>query len=254
MLPGALRRGYTWLEDRLGLVALFKPMLEHLVPSDARWWYVFGSATMAAFMIQVFSGVALAFSYVPSAAQAYDALQFITHHAAFGRFMRGLHYYGASALVLMVGIHMAQVFVFGSYKYPREMNWVTGSLLLHLSRRMGGLRHTNARSSNTGWRNASFRGFADYMQTPEFEHALEELVQLARREQIALMCTEAVPWRCHRSMIADVLVIRGIQAEDIMSINRRQIHLLTPFAEVKGTRVTDPPEDSTGTKLFFQWA
>ncbi|HEV2176050.1 MAG TPA: DUF488 domain-containing protein [Terriglobia bacterium] len=106
---------------------------------------------------------------------------------------------------------------------------------------LGGLRHARADSINTGWRNASFRGFADYMQTPEFEAALEALIELARQEPVAIMCAEAVPWRCHRSLIADALVARGIAVEDIMTETRRQKHKLTPFARVVRKRVTYPP-------------
>jgi len=109
---------------------------------------------------------------------------------------------------------------------------------------LGGLRHAKRDSLNVGWRNTSFRGYADYMQTPEFEHSLEELIQLANQERIAIMCAEAVPWRCHRSLIADALLVRGIRAEDIMSPTRRQVHSLTPFAKVRGTTITYPAEVS----------
>jgi uncharacterized protein (DUF488 family) len=107
---------------------------------------------------------------------------------------------------------------------------------------MGGLRHAKRDSLNVGWRNASFRGYADYMQTPEFDQSLEELIQLAKQERIAIMCAEAVPWRCHRSLIADALLVRGIRTEDIMSPTRRQVHVLTPFAKVRGTTITYPAE------------
>jgi ubiquinol-cytochrome c reductase cytochrome b subunit len=137
MLRKVFKAAALWVDDRLGLSEMLGPMLRHLVPPDARWWYVFGSATMCAFMIQVVSGVALAFGYIPSATDAYPTLQFITHDAPFGHFLRGLHYFGASAMVLMVGLHMAQVFLLGSYKFPREMNWMTGVLLLGFTLVMG---------------------------------------------------------------------------------------------------------------------
>jgi uncharacterized protein (DUF488 family) len=107
---------------------------------------------------------------------------------------------------------------------------------------LGGLRHAKRDSLNVGWRNASFRGYADYMQTPEFKQSLEELIQLAKQERIAIMCAEAVPWRCHRSLIADALLVHGIRTEDIMSPTSRHVHTLTPFARVRGTTITYPAE------------
>jgi uncharacterized protein (DUF488 family) len=105
---------------------------------------------------------------------------------------------------------------------------------------LGGLRRARPDSPNAGWRNASFRGYADYMQTPQFGKALEELIEMARRQQLALMCAEAVPWRCHRSLIADALLVRGIASEDIASPTRRTPHQLTPLARVRGTQLTYP--------------
>ncbi len=108
---------------------------------------------------------------------------------------------------------------------------------------LGGLRHARPDSVNVGWRNASFRGYADYMQTPEFEQSLDEFIRLAKHDRFALMCAEAVPWRCHRSLIGDALLIRGIRTEDIMSSTCRRVHVLTPFAKVRGTTITYPSED-----------
>lgn len=108
---------------------------------------------------------------------------------------------------------------------------------------LGGRRRPRPNSPNVGWRNASFQAFADYMQTPEFEAHVEQLVEMARRERIALMCAEAVPWHCHRSLIADALVVRGLRVEHILSEVRSQVHTLTPWAQVDGTRITYPTEE-----------
>jgi uncharacterized protein (DUF488 family) len=106
---------------------------------------------------------------------------------------------------------------------------------------LGGLRHPRKDSINTAWRNASFRGYADYMQTPEFGRHLAELMHLPRGgKTIALMCAEAVPWRCHRSLIADALTVRGVRVEHIMSATKRNAHTLTPFAQAEGDRVWYP--------------
>jgi uncharacterized protein (DUF488 family) len=105
---------------------------------------------------------------------------------------------------------------------------------------LGGLRRARADSINTAWRNVSFRGFADYMQTPTFDQALERLVELAREKPTAIMCAEAVPWRCHRSLIADALLARGCQVRDIMSATSAKLHRLTRIAKVQGRRVTYP--------------
>ena len=115
----------------------------------------------------------------------------------------------------------------------------SGIAYLHMPG-LGGLRHPRADSLNLGWRNASFRGFADYMQTEEFEEQLEEAIEESKKGRIALMCAEAVPWRCHRSLIADALQVRKIAVEHILSPVRRQPHHLTPFARAKGIRVIYP--------------
>lgn len=105
---------------------------------------------------------------------------------------------------------------------------------------LGGLRHTKKDSLNTAWRNASFRGFADYMQTKDFVEGLQRLIDLAGEKRLAIMCAEAVPWRCHRSLIGDALLVRGIEVMDIMGLNSVHPHTLTPWAKVEGTRVTYP--------------
>jgi uncharacterized protein (DUF488 family) len=115
---------------------------------------------------------------------------------------------------------------------------------VHL-KELGGLRHARRDSVNLGWRNVSFRGYADYMQTPEFEAALARAVKLAEARPTALMCAEAVPWRCHRSLVADALTVHDIRVLEIVSSAEPKEHKLTPFARVRGTHITYPAEQAS---------
>ncbi|MFL5514536.1 MAG: cytochrome bc complex cytochrome b subunit [Gemmatimonadales bacterium] len=128
-----VKRLLAWLDDRSGLLTATRRALEHPVPPRTGWWYVFGSATFIAFVLQVVTGIALATAYVPSSGQAYDSLRFISEQALLGRFLRGMHYFGASAMVLLIGIHVSRTYLMAAYKFPRELNWLSGAVLLLLT-------------------------------------------------------------------------------------------------------------------------
>jgi uncharacterized protein (DUF488 family) len=110
---------------------------------------------------------------------------------------------------------------------------------------LGGLRKPREDSPNSGWRNSSFRGYADYMQTVAFQEGLEILIQTSRQMRVAIMCAEAVPWRCHRSLVADALNVRGVPVVEILSENDYRAHKLTPFAQVDGAQLTYPAAQAT---------
>ncbi len=112
---------------------------------------------------------------------------------------------------------------------------------LHL-KGLGGLRHPLKDSQNTAWKNASFRGFADYMQTEEFKENIENLIRISEEKTTAVMCAEAVPWRCHRSLIGDALLIRGIQVRHIINAHSIKDHTLTPWAKVANKSITYPAD------------
>lgn len=110
---------------------------------------------------------------------------------------------------------------------------------------LGGLRKPRKDSPNLGWRNASFRGYADYMQTAAFRDAIDVLIGMSHQQRVAIMCAEAVPWRCHRSLVADALHLRGVPVIEILSAASYRSHTLTPFAHVEGTSITYPPDQAT---------
>lgn len=109
---------------------------------------------------------------------------------------------------------------------------------------LGGMRKPSPDSRNVAWRNAAFRGYADYVATEEFRSGLGKLMELARAKRTAIMCAEAVPWRCHRSLISDALIARGVEVEDILSEKARSKHELTPFAKVSGGEITYPAKST----------
>ncbi|MDQ1922235.1 DUF488 domain-containing protein [Massilia pseudoviolaceinigra] len=127
---------------------------------------------------------------------------------------------------------------FGQHTLPHSL--AAAGINYRYMQALGGLRRAAKDSPNTGWRNASFRGYADHMQSAEFAEGLEVLSGLAQKQRCALMCAEAVPWRCHRSMIGDALLVRHIGVEHIIGPTGRRPHALTPFAHVDGKRITYP--------------
>lgn len=132
-----LKAIWRWFDDRTGTSEAVRPIVTHLVPRGSKWWYVFGSATLIALLVQIATGVALSGMYVASAGKAYNSLEYITHHATLGHLIRGMHYWGASAMVLFIGIHLIRTYLMAAYKYPREMSWVTGVGLLAFTLAMG---------------------------------------------------------------------------------------------------------------------
>jgi len=139
----------------------------------------------------------------------------------------------------------------GSKRYPHFASdamaqWLPeqGIAYVHMPE-LGGRRKPSPDSPNTAWRNDQFRAYADYMATNEFRDAMDKLLSLAEKQRVAIMCAEAVPWRCHRSLIADALVARGVAACEIVSAKRLQPHRMTPFAVVEGARVTYPAEPAS---------
>jgi ubiquinol-cytochrome c reductase cytochrome b subunit len=132
-----IKRLYRAFDDRTGLIEMTISVARHPVPRGTGWWYVFGSATLFSFILQVVTGIVLATMYIPSTEHAYESILFISDQAAFGRLLRGIHFFGASAMIVLIGIHMLRVFLMGSYKFPREVNWLSGTFLLLFTVGMG---------------------------------------------------------------------------------------------------------------------
>ncbi|MGE5423989.1 MAG: cytochrome b N-terminal domain-containing protein [Syntrophothermus sp.] len=132
-----LRKFWYWLDDRTGISEMISPLMDHLVPGNSRWLYVFGSATLFMFIVQVLTGVGLSLIYQPTSVTAYESLRYMTYQMPLGKILRGIHYWGASAMIVLVGIHAIRVYLMAAFKYPREMSWISGVFLLLLTVAMG---------------------------------------------------------------------------------------------------------------------
>ena len=121
---------YTWLDSRLQITPIKRTLLEEPIPGGASWVYIFGSVTLFLFGLQALTGMLLAIYYVPSPDAAYESVQFIENEVAMGWFVRGLHHWGASAVMVVIGLHLLQVYLYGAYKRPREVMWMVGVGLL----------------------------------------------------------------------------------------------------------------------------
>ena len=126
-----------WVDERTGATPFLTGMLLRKVPKGTNWFYTLGSATLFAFAMQALTGVFLAMYYVPSATEAYDSITHLTNDVFLGEFVRGLHKWGATVMIILIFLHMGRTFFFGAYKYPRELNWVIGVVLLILTLVMG---------------------------------------------------------------------------------------------------------------------
>jgi menaquinol-cytochrome c reductase cytochrome b subunit len=126
-----------WVDERTGATPFLTGMLFRKVPKGTNWFYTLGSATLFAFIVQAITGVFLAMYYVPSSTEAYDSITHLTNDVFLGEFVRGMHKWGATVMIIVIFLHMARVFFFGAYKYPRELNWVIGVTLLILTLVMG---------------------------------------------------------------------------------------------------------------------
>ncbi len=127
----------AWVDERVGASGLLRGMLYRKVPKGTNWYYTLGSATLFVFAMQAITGVFLAMYYDPSPSHAYESIKYITEDVFLGQFVRGLHRWGSTLMVILVFLHMARTFVFGAYKYPRELNWLIGVVLLVLTMVMG---------------------------------------------------------------------------------------------------------------------